>query len=149
MTKKIGVVVMAALLLLYIAAASRTAVNLMTSGDGVALAMGIALALLPLLAIWALVAELLFGVRSEQLLTRLEAEGGLPAEQLPSRASGRPEREAADAAFPAYRAEVESNPQAWQSWLRLGLAYDACGDRRRARSSVRRAIALARAASDR
>ena len=32
----------------------------------------------------------------------------------------------------------------WRAWLRLGLVYDASGDRRRARAAVRRAIALAR-----
>ncbi|MCW4386755.1 hypothetical protein OH146_13325 [Salinibacterium sp. SYSU T00001] len=148
MSKKVGVVVMAALLLLYIVAVGRLAVTLLGSGDGVAIAMGAALAVLPLLAVWGLIVEVLFGVRSERLLGRLEDEGRLPAEVLPARASGRPDRAAADAAFPTYRAEVEAHPESWQSWLRLALAYDACGDRRRARHAVRRSIALSRSASD-
>lgn len=144
MVKKFGVVVMSALLLLYVVAVGRLAVALIGSGDGVASAMGVALAVLPLLALWGLVSEVIFGMRSERLLARLEEEGRLPEHSVPVRASGRPDRAAADAAFPAYRAEVEATPQSWQSWLRLGLAYDACGDRRRARHAVRRAISFSR-----
>jgi Flp pilus assembly protein TadD len=51
---------------------------------------------------------------------------------------------AADAAFQGYADAVERDPEEWRAWLRLGLAYDASGDRRRARAAVRRAIALAR-----
>ena len=54
------------------------------------------------------------------------------------------DRAAADEVFPRYRAETEANPEAWWAWLRLALAYDASGDRRRARSATRRAIALER-----
>lgn len=145
MTKKIGVVVMAALLLLYIFAVGRLAVALLMSGDGVMITMGVALAILPVLALWGMASEVLFGLRSEKLLGRLEAEGSAPDDFVPVHASGRPDREAADAAFPRYQAEVEAQPDRWQSWLRLGIAYDACGDRRRARSAVRRAISLERA----
>jgi len=28
----------------------------------------------------------------------------------------------------------------WRSWFALGLIYDACGDRKRARSAMRKAI---------
>jgi Flp pilus assembly protein TadD len=51
-------------------------------------------------------------------------------------------REDGDAAFPAFRADVEAHPDEWRAWYRLGLAYDAAGDRRRARAAVRTAIAL-------
>lgn len=143
-TKKIGVVVMTMLLVLYIVAVGRLAIALLMSGDAIAVTMGVALAVLPGLAIWGLVSEILFGIRSERLMARLEQEGALPVETVPVRASGRPDRAAADAAFPTYKAEVEAAPQSWQSWLRLALAYDASGDRRRARHAVRRAIGLSR-----
>ena len=58
------------------------------------------------------------------------------------RPSGRVVRSEADALFPAYRADVEAHPDDWRAWYRLGLAYDASGDRRRAREAVRRAIRL-------
>lgn len=146
MAKKIGVVVMSALLLLYIVAVGQLAIALLRSGDAIAMVMGVALAVLPLLGAWGLVAEIIFGVRSERLMKLLEQQGAMPAETVPVSTSGRPEREAADAVFPKYKAEVEDAPESWQAWLRLGLVYDASGDRRRARQSVRRAIALERSA---
>ncbi|MDQ1122718.1 tetratricopeptide repeat protein [Microbacterium trichothecenolyticum] len=142
MRVRIAVATMTVLLLLYVFLAGQRAVVLVTSGDGVGVVMGVALIVLPLLAVWAIGRELWFGVRAQQLGERLDAEGGLPDEELPVRASGRIEREDGDALFPLYRAEVEANPDDWRARYRLALAYDAAGDRRRAREAVRTAIRL-------
>jgi cytochrome c-type biogenesis protein CcmH/NrfG len=142
MSARIGVAVMAVLLALYIALVAQRAWLLLTSGQPVAIAMGAALIVLPILAAWALGRELWFGVRAQRLARRLETEGGLPDESVAVRPSGRVLREDADAVFPAYRADVEARPDDWRAWYRLGLAYDAAGDRRRARSAVRQAIRL-------
>ena len=141
---KLGAVVMAVLLAVYLALVGWRAVQFVQTGEPVAVAMGVALIVLPVLAAWAIWRELQFGVRSQRLVRRLEEEGGLDL-GMPLRPSGRPERGAADDAFPAFREAVESDPESWRAWLRLGLAYDAAGDRRRARSAVRRAIELERA----
>jgi tetratricopeptide (TPR) repeat protein len=138
--------IMSALLLLYLVFAIWYAVVLLRVGDPVATGMGVALLVLPLIGLWALGAELLFAVRAERLARRLETEGGMPDEQLPVAPSGRVDREAADAAFPTYRAAVEAAPEDWRAWFRLALAYDAAGDRRRARWATRQAIRFARAA---
>lgn len=143
MRSRIAVIVMAALLVLYLVVLGQIAAILILSEDGVAKAIGIALALLPLLGAWALVAEIVFGVRSDRLLKRLADEGALPEEELPTLASGRVERAAADALFPAYQRDVEEHPESWQAWLRLALAYDGSGDRRRARWATRQALKLA------
>ncbi|CAN02102.1 hypothetical protein [Clavibacter michiganensis] len=142
MGTRIGVAVMAVLMVLYLALAGQIAILLLISGEPVGVVFGVALLVLPLLGVWALVRELSFGVRSARLVRILDGEGGLPVADLPTRASGRPLRDAADAAFPAYQAEVEQDPASWRAWFRLGLAYDASGDRRRARGAIRRAIAL-------
>ncbi|WP_445442196.1 hypothetical protein [Clavibacter sp. km1a] len=142
MGTRIGVALMAVLMMLYLAVAGQFAVLLMMSGELVGVALGLGLVFLSLVGAWALVRELLFGIRSARLTRILDEEGGLPVADLPSRASGRPLRDAADAAFPAYQAEVEEEPASWRAWFRLGLAYDASGDRRRARGAIRRAIAL-------
>jgi Flp pilus assembly protein TadD len=55
-------------------------------------------------------------------------------------------RAVADEEFPRYKAEVEAEPGSWRAWFRLGLAYDASGDRRRARWALREAIRLSRSA---
>lgn len=143
---KAGAVVMAVLLALYVALVGWRAVQFVQTGEPVAIAMGVALIVLPVLAAWAIWRELQFGVRSQRLVERLESEGGLDL-GLPVRPSGRPERAAADAAFPEFRDAVEAEPDSWRAWLRLGLAYDAAGDRRRARRAVRKAIELERARS--
>ncbi|MFT4219169.1 MAG: hypothetical protein QM611_01440 [Microbacterium sp.] len=142
MSARAGVAVMATLLLLYIVLVGQRAVLLLTSGDGLGVAMGAALVVLPLVAVWALGRELWFGWRAEQLGRRLEAEGAAPDETVRVRPSGRALREDADAAFPAFRADAEQHPDDWRVWFRLGVAYDGAGDRRRAREAVRRAIAL-------
>jgi cytochrome c-type biogenesis protein CcmH/NrfG len=142
MSARLGVAVMAVLLALYIALVAQRAWLLLVSGDPVGVLMGIVLVVLPVIAVWALGRELWFGVRAERLGKRLEADGALPSEEVDVRPSGRVVRSEADALFPAYRADAEAHPDDWRAWYRLGLAYDAAGDRRRAREAVRRAIRL-------
>ncbi|WP_349904519.1 hypothetical protein [Parafrigoribacterium humi] len=145
MKGRIAVGIMSLLLLLYLVVVVQLAFRLLAVDVVVSKLIGVALLVLPLLGAWALVAELLFGIRCERLIGVLRSSGGLPSDSLPTRASGRPERAAADAAFPRYQAAVESAPGSWQAWFRLGLAYDACGDRRRGRRSIGHAIRLERA----
>lgn len=146
MRTKVAVALTAAVLVLYLVVAVRLGVLLVGVGEPVAIGLGVALLVLPLLAMWGLVVELLFAVRAERLGLRLGEEGALPAEELPLRPSGRIERAAAAEVFPSYRAAVEAAPEDWRAWYRLGLAYDAAGDRRRARWATRQAIRLSRAA---
>lgn len=142
MSARIGVAVMAVLLALYIALVAQRAWLLLVSGDPIGVLMGVVLVVLPVIGVWALGRELWFGVRGERLGRRLEADHALPSEEIEVKPSGRAVRAEADALFPAYRADVEAHPDDWRAWYRLGLAYDASGDRRRAREAVRRAIRL-------
>ncbi len=144
MRVRVAVIVMAALLALYLGLAIRYGLLLISVGEPIGIALGVALLVFPLVAAGALVAELLFTVRADKLGLRLDAEGGLPDEQLPVRPSGRIDRAAADALFPKYKQDAEEHPEDWRAWYRLGLAYDASGDRRRARWATRRAIQLSR-----
>lgn len=147
MKNRIAALVMAVLLVLYLVLVSQYAYLLIVSESPIAKAMGIALAVLPLVGAWALVADLTFVVRAERLVKRMGDAGELPVDDLPRLPSGRPDPEAADREFPKYQAEVEAEPQSWKAWVRLGLAYDASGDRRRARWATRTAIKLERANS--
>ncbi|WP_407662152.1 tetratricopeptide repeat protein [Microterricola pindariensis] len=146
MKGRTAALLMAALLALYIVLIGWRAVQFVMTGEPIAVGIGIALIVLPLVGAWALGRELLFGVRSQRLVGVLEAEGALPEEVLPTRASGRPLRDAADEDFGRFQAEVEAAPEDWRAWFRLGLAYDASGDRRRARKAIIHAIALERSA---
>jgi len=146
MKGRIGAGVMAILLAFYLVLVGWRAVLFLQSGEPVGIAIGIALLVLPVIGVWALVLELTFGIRSARLVRLLEASGELPVETLPIRASGRPVRDAADADFPQYRDAVDAAPKDWKAWFRLGLAYDAAGDRKRARGAIRTAITLERTA---
>lgn len=140
----LGVVTMTAALALYFVFVGIRAVALLASGQPLAIVMGAALLVMPVIGVWALWREISFGRAATRLADRLENEGGLPGEQVETLPSGRPVREAADAVFPRYRAEVEADPSSWQAWMRLGIVYDACGDRKRARAAIREAISLER-----
>lgn len=137
-----GALVMTAALLVYLAVVVLRAVAFLASGQPVGIAIGVALLVLPLIGLFLLVRELDFGIRATRLTRRLAAEGPLPGDGLPRRPSGRVDRAAADAAFPAWADAAEAAPDDWRAQLRLGLAYDIAGDRRRARGAVRRAIGL-------
>lgn len=145
MRARFASIVMAALLVLYLVFVVNYSLLLINSEEVAAKILGFALIVLPFLGAGVLVADIVFVVRGERLVKRLGDEGGLPVDDLPRLPSGRPDPVAADAEFPQYQAEVEAEPESWRAWLRLGLAYDASGDRRRARWATRRAIALERA----
>lgn len=142
---KIWVGAVTLLVALYLVVSFDRAVLLLGDANVVAKAIGAAYLVLPVIGAWAVIRELLFGARTEQMAKVLEAEGGLPEDTLPRTPGGRIVREAADAEFEKYRVEAEAAPEDWRVWFRLGCAYDAAGDRRRARASMRDAVRLFRA----
>ena len=141
---KLGVLLITALLVFWLAVAFQRSFLLLGDPEPVAKAIGAAYLLLPCIGAWALIRELLFGAQTQRMARRLEAEGGLPVDDLPRTPSGRIVRSAADAAFPAYQAEAEADPENWRTWFRLSCAYDAAGDRKRARRAMRDAAKLYR-----
>lgn len=141
---KIWVALIALLLVFYLVVMMQRAVLLLADPDWIAKLLGVAYLVIPFVAAWALVSEIMFGARTEQMAKILEAEGGLPEDNLPRTPGGRIVRGAADAEFEKYKLEAEAAPEDWRSWFRLSCAYDAAGDRKRARKAMRDAIALFR-----
>ncbi len=141
-----GVCIMGALLVLYFVFAGVRAVALLSSGTPLAITIGVALLVLPLIGAWALIREIVFGANSTKLVDALDAADQLPDDLGEATARGKADRSSANEAFARYRAEAEADPERWQSWARLGIVYDACGDRKRARQAMREAIARHRAA---
>ena len=117
-------------------------VGLLAGDSLVGQVLGVALLVLPLLGLLLVWREIEFGRRTAVLARELDAEGGLPVDDLPRRPSGRVDRGAADAQFQAMRSEAEARPDDWRAWFRLALAYDTAGDRTRAREAARHAITL-------
>lgn len=110
--------------------------------------IGVAYLVIPFVVAWAIIKEIVFGARTEQLANILADEGGLPVDNLPRTPGGRIVREAADAEFAKYQAEAEAEPENWRSWFRLSCAYDASGDRKRARQAMRDAVSMYRTSQD-
>jgi cytochrome c-type biogenesis protein CcmH/NrfG len=117
-------------------------VALIHTGSLVGVLLGLALLVVPVLGVLLVLREVQFGRDTARLARSLEDTGGLPVDDLPRRPSGRVDRAAADAMFERMRVETEANPEDWRAWYRLALAYDAAGDRTRARAAARHAIAL-------
>lgn len=128
---------MTLLTLIYVALMAGRAFALLSEPALIPQLMGAGMLLFPAVAIWALWRELQFGFRSEQLVKRA-LEQGLYELDLELRPSGRATKESATHAFEKVKAEFDDS---WQHWLLLAEAYDASGDRKRARAAMRTAIA--------
>jgi hypothetical protein len=143
-----GSVIMTLLVAIYLVFAVVYAQVLLRDDSLLVNAMGAALLVFPLVGVWGLAYEWRFGLASGKLITTLDKEGNLPDDDFPTTVTGRPLKDQALEAFPAFQKAAEDSPESWRAWLRLALAYDACGDRRRARWATRRAIQLAKTHRD-
>ncbi|OBB63754.1 hypothetical protein [Mycobacterium sp. 852014-50255_SCH5639931] len=130
-------------MLVYFVLLGRMAVAMIASGRAAAVGLGLAVLIMPLIGLWAMVATLRSGFAHQKLAQLIAADGmELDTSALPRRASGRIERDAADALFASVRTEVEDHPDDWRRWYRLARAYDYAGDRRRAREAMKTALEL-------
>lgn len=142
---RIGVGLMAAALLVYLAVAVWLAVMFLAVGTPVSIGMGITLLVLAPVGAWALVREMLFGFGADRLGRLLDAEGCMPPVETELTPSGRIARKDADPLIARYTEAVEAAPTDWRARYRLGVVQDAAGRRKDARASIREAIRLFRA----
>jgi len=141
---RIGVALMAAALLVYLAVAIWLAVMFISVGTAVSIGMGITLLVLAPIGAWALVREMMFGFGADRLGRLLDAEGGMPPIETELTPSGRIARADADPLIARYTAEADAAADDWRARYRLGVVQDAAGRRKDARASIREAIRLAR-----
>ena len=139
MSAKIWALVMAALAVIYVVLLGQKAVLLLLEPSLVAKAMGVALLVLPAIAARAILTEIRFGIDAERL-ARINSQ---PLLQFELRPSGKPTKESAAAEFERVKAQVSQDLGNWELWFRLGESYEAAGDRKLARKSIRKAIKLA------
>lgn len=143
----VGVIVMGALTALWVGFAFWYGLVLLADPHPIAKVIGGALLVLPLIAVWWFVVETRFVLGGHRLLRELGDAGELPTDDLPRLPSGRIDPEAGKAQFPRWQAEAEAAPSDWRVWVRLSLAYDAAGDRPRAREAMRKALSVRSASS--
>ncbi|WP_350353406.1 hypothetical protein ABS642_05350 [Microbacterium sp. A8/3-1] len=141
---RIGVGLMAAALLVYLAVAIWLAVMFISVGTPISIGMGITLVVLAPIGAWALVREMQFGFAADRLGRTLDAEGGMPPVETELTPSGRIARADADPLIARYAAESDAASGDWRARYRLGVVQDAAGRRKDARASIREAIRLAR-----
>ena len=142
MITKIWVGLMLALTLFYVFTLLGRGIILLQEPSLIAIAMGLAILVLPLVALWALFAELQFGLKAQRLSRRLIALD-IPGLDLDLRASGRATKDSANKELERIQDAVNRDPENWSLWFQLGEAHDAAGERKNARAAIRKAILLA------
>ncbi len=130
-------------LVVYFLLLGRIAMAFITSGSVAAIGLGVAVLIMPLIGIWVMVSTLRAGLAHQRLARLALGEGmELDVSGLPRMASGRIQRDAADALFETVRDELDKDPGNWLRWYRLARAYDYAGDRSRAREAMKKAVEL-------
>lgn len=142
MRAKITYFLTAAVLVVYFVLVGSRGVMLIQQGTALTVTFGAAVLILPLIGIWFLWKNTQFVSRANRLAAELDAEGGLPVDELVRTPGGRIDRDSADAVFAKRRAETEDSPGDWRCWFRLAVAYHDARDTPRARKAMQRAIAL-------
>ncbi|WP_171170946.1 hypothetical protein [Streptomyces sp. I05A-00742] len=133
---------LAAVLVVYFVLVGSRGVMLVQQGTAITVTFGVAVLVLPFIGAWFLYQTTKFARDANRLARELEAEGGLPVDELERTPSGRVDRDSADAVFARRRAETEAAPGDWRTWFRLAVAYHDARDTPRARKAMQRAIAL-------
>ena len=143
-TSLAGAVALTGLLGLYLWLVATRATALIRTGEPVGIGLGIAFWILPPLVIWLGAREWRLAIEVQRMADELADADELPVDDLPRSPGGRIDRAAAREAFEPARERAEAQPDDWRSWYHLAFAYDAAGDRRRARESLRTASRLHR-----
>ncbi|SEC34823.1 tetratricopeptide repeat protein [Streptomyces sp. TLI_105] len=139
---KITYVFLATVLVLVFGVVAMEGVLLLLTGEPAAMGMGAVAFLLPVVGAWFLWKNTRFARQAGRLASVLEAEGGLPVDELKRTQGGRIDRDSADEVFALRKAETEDSPEDWRCWFRLAVAYHDARDTPRARKAMQRAIAL-------
>ncbi|MFI6036106.1 hypothetical protein ACIBBD_18440 [Streptomyces sp. NPDC051315] len=144
MRAKLSYALTAAVLVVYFVLVGSRGVMLIQSGTLLTVTFGVAVLILPVIGVWFLWKNTQFVRWANQLAEELDAEGGLPVDELKRTASGRIDRDSADEVFARRKAETEAAPDDWRAWFRLAVAYHDARDTPRARKAMQHAIILHR-----
>lgn len=120
-------------LAVYMVFSALRGIDLIQSGDVAAQIMGVAVILIPLVATYLIYREVRFGYATARMAKAID-ESLLPTFGMTSDEEGA----YLDAALESARADEAS----WSRWYCVAVGYDINNDRKRARESMRHAIAL-------
>ncbi|MGP4087029.1 hypothetical protein, partial [Streptomyces sp. KR55] len=132
MRAKLSYALTAAVLVFYFVLVGSRGVLLIKTGTFLTVTFGVAVLILPVIGLWFLWKNTQFVRRANQLAAELDAEGGLPVDELKRMPSGRIDRDSADEVFARRKAETEAAPDDWRAWFRLAVAYHDARDTPRA-----------------
>ena len=141
----LGAVAICAILAMYFTMVVGRAIVFVETGDPIAIALGVALFVLPAVGVWWMVHEWRMGATVQRMANRLEAMGRLPMDDGERDDFGRLTEGARQAIYETARRGVEAAPEDWIAWFHVAYAYDAARDRAMARKSLRYAASLFRA----
>lgn len=141
----LGAVAICAILAMYFTMVVGRAIVFVETGDPIAIALGVALFVLPAIGVWWMVNEWRLGTTVQRMATRLEADGRLPMHDGERDDFGRVTEDAKTGMYEMARRGVELAPEDWAAWFHVAYAYDAARDRSMARKSLRYAASLFRA----
>lgn len=109
----------------YLLLLGRTGVLLLISGTVLGVLLGLAVLVFPVVGAWIIYRELRFGFTAQRM-----------SEEIDESAIVRD--------FALAKVAAQENPQDWQVWFDVSLAYDEAGDRRQSRKSMHHAASLFR-----
>lgn len=135
-------VALAVIVAFYFALVGPRASLLLQSDEGLGRLVAVAVLMVPFAGVWLVWREARFGRATEELGAELAAHEGFPSHEGPPWSAAGFAREQADLAVALHRSAVETAPDDWAAWYRLGLAYDAMGNRSSGRAAMRHAVAL-------
>lgn len=142
-----GAIAVTALFVLYVVAVVGRGLALIGTGNPVGILLGLGALLLPLVCIALIIREWMLASSAQSMANVLAHAGELPVDELPRSPGGRIDKQAAREAFLPAREQAQAHPQDWKAWYNLAFAYDAAGDRRRARAALRKASGFFRASA--
>ena len=125
--------IMTLLLAVYMAFSVSRGLVLISSNNGPAQILGVAVILIPVLGSYLVFREIRFGFATARVAKEIDPE------LLPMKVATDEENEA------YLKAAVESAkaaPESWTAWYQVALGYHVTGDRKGARESMRHAIGL-------
>ena len=122
--------ILSGMLAVYLLLLGRTGVFLMTSGTVAGFFFGLAVLVFPCVGAWIVWRELRFGFTAQKMSEELDPDGTFDADALD---------------FESAKADAEANPQNWEAWFKVAVAYEDAGDKRQARRSMHHAASLFRA----